>query len=206
MFGSPRRDPGPDVVWPSDAARLAGIARRAQNRATAGAVLVLAHFPETCDRLVASAEAAAWASLEREGDLRAFIGARQPDSIGVSLAAMLQPREPGAAGPPGTLQVMIAERHPLRARDEAVVSAASTLGPAVEVEIHLALEDALFADLDARLGALLERLGLEPDQPIEHAMVTSAVARAQAQIAAAASGDLPAASAEEWLRTNVPGR
>jgi preprotein translocase subunit SecA len=92
---------------------------------------------------------------------------------------------------------------PLRARDQAVVAAASTLGVAVSVEFHLSFDDLLFADIKQRVAPLLERLGMRPDEPIQHAMVSGAVERAQAQLTKRAKGDLPAASAEEWLRTNV---
>jgi len=204
MFGAARIAPGPDVVWRSDAARLDGVTRTAAERSTTGAVLVLVHFPDSLDLLGRSEVASRWGRLERETDVLGFLGGRPLGAIGISLAAMLQPREAGTLEIPGTLHVIVAERHPLRARDEAVVAAASTLSAGVGLEFHLSLDDRIFGGVKARVGPLLARLGAAPDQPIRHAMVATAVARAQAQLARGATGDLPAASAEEWLRINLP--
>jgi hypothetical protein len=54
------------------------------------------------------------------------------------------------------------------------------------------------------VAQILDRLGMGPDDCIESPMVNRRIRDAYRKFAAAATGDQPAYSAEEWIRLNCP--
>jgi hypothetical protein len=78
-------------------------------------------------------------------------------------------------------------------------------GPAVRVwATDAALEDPLLVRVGGvRLAALMEKLGLGPDEPIEHALVTASLANARAKLAETVRNPREAASMEAWFDANV---
>jgi hypothetical protein len=57
--------------------------------------------------------------------------------------------------------------------------------------------------VEVRLAALMEKLGLGPDEPIEHALVTASLAKARAKLAETVRNPREAASMEAWFDANV---
>lgn len=118
-------------------------------------------------------------------------------SIQVTLADSLV--DPPA--PDRQLRVLVAERHPLREHDERVAAWADAA--AGSIAFHVCLEDPLIAAFIGDTEAsLFGKLGLAPDEPIENALVSRAIERAQARVRNRAPNDLPADSAEGWMRAN----
>ena len=78
-------------------------------------------------------------------------------------------------------------------------------GPAERVwATDAALEDPLLVRVgEVRLAALMEKLGLGPDEPIEHALVTASLAKARAKLAETVRNPREAASMEAWFDANV---
>jgi preprotein translocase subunit SecA len=157
--------------------------RRAKLEAlvSAGEVRIVAHFAETRRALQ---------DLARE----------RGRTIQVVLSAGLVP----PPGPDPSLRVVVAERHLLREHDDRVAAwadaAAGSLG------FYLSFDDPVIAAfVDEEAKALFQRLGLGPDEPIESALVARAIQGAQARVRKAAASDLPADSAEGWMRANGLG-
>jgi preprotein translocase subunit SecA len=121
-------------------------------------------------------------------------------TLQVVLSAGLVP--PPAPEP--ALRVVVAERHLLREHDDRVAAwadaAAGSLG------FYISFDDPVIASfLDDEAKALFQKLGLGPDEPIESALVGRAIERAQDRIRKAVANDLPADSAEGWMRANGLG-
>jgi hypothetical protein len=98
-----------------------------------------------------------------------------------------------------TLAVVVAERHPLREHDERVVAWADAA--AGSVVFHVSLEDPPISSfVGDSVRPLLERLGASPEAPLEHALVSRSIEKAQERVKREARVDLPADSAEGWMR------
>jgi hypothetical protein len=186
---------GEDRVWITAEAKLAGIASQvldADKRANKPfATILVAHFANVLQQLQTLIEDG------QSGDNRVL----------VALAETLDPR----AAPlthfeqSGWLQIVVAERHPLRSHDEAIIEFARTLPCRCRVVRHLSLDDPvvrIFAGDSVK--QLLGRLGMSEDEAIESRMVSRRILDAVKKIEQRAAGDLPAGSAEEWLQLNCP--
>jgi hypothetical protein len=55
-----------------------------------------------------------------------------------------------------------------------------------------------------RIKELMIKMGMKEDEPLSHAMITSAIGNAQDKIAKSVITDMRAPSEEEWMRMNVP--
>jgi hypothetical protein len=168
-----------DRVWRALAARDRAIVREASS----SGVLVLCFFEETRDHvrvlLSRAGGAAASASVQLVADARRLSG---------------------------HTHVLLAECHPLPQENRALLQRLRDALPGVVPVCFSALDEPMMKRLGGeRTMQLLDALGLEPDEAIEHAMVTRALANARDKIAARV-GTGPsqrARSMEEWLRLNV---
>jgi preprotein translocase subunit SecA len=77
------------------------------------------------------------------------------------------------------VEVLVAGRHDHRDEDDAVVAFAEPFGPRARVTFYLSLDDPLLREMAGRVKELLERLGMTEDEPVAHAMVSLAIAKAQ---------------------------
>lgn len=100
--------------------------------------------------------------------------------------------------------VIVTERHPLRAHDDAVDAIASKL-PRGSAQVYLlSLDDGLFTAFAPGIKDLMRKLDMPEDEAIEHSMVSKSIANAQAKVAARATGDVEATSFEGWWAANMP--
>jgi hypothetical protein len=174
LFGRrPRAERDEDRVWLTRDAKLRGLLAAAAQGAR-----VIAHFSDTRRALQA---------LARE----------HAQSLEVTLAAGLAP--PPSPNP--ELSVVVAERHPLREHDERLTAWADAA--AGRIGFHVSLEDPLLAVfVGESLRPMLEKLGMTADAPLENGMVSRGIEGAQERVKRQAKADLPADSAEAWLRAN----
>lgn len=106
----------------------------------------------------------------------------------------------------GAFLFILAELWPSGERDEAVREFARALaGGNATIRQHVSLDDRVMARFagDAT-RQLLKKLGMNEDEAIEHPMLADAIRRAQQKIASAASGDGPAANADDWFARYAP--
>ena len=54
-----------------------------------------------------------------------------------------------------------------------------------------------------KIAELMVKMGMQEDEPLNHAMITRAIGQAQEKIAKKCSTDMHAVSEEEWLRANA---
>jgi preprotein translocase subunit SecA len=85
----------------------------------------------------------------------------------------------------GGLHIIATERHEARRIDNQLRGRAGRQGDPGSSRFYLSLEDDLMRIFGSdRISGLMERLGMEEGVPIEHKMVTNAIARAQKQVEA----------------------
>jgi preprotein translocase subunit SecA len=85
----------------------------------------------------------------------------------------------------GGLHIIATERHEARRIDNQLRGRAGRQGDPGSSRFYLSLEDDLMRIFGSdRISGLMQRLGLEEGVPIEHKMVTNAIARAQKQVEA----------------------
>lgn len=166
-----------DRVWVDLDARDRAVVRAARQ----GPVVVLTCFEETRERLRRRLAEAGLA--------------------GVTVAL--------AGGPlPPSGEVLVAERHPDPTVDRELWERFVRERPDLEPVAFCAMDDPLMRRFGGeRTAELMKRMGLEPDEPVEHTLVSQALASARAKVgervgAVGAVGN--ARSMEEWFTLYMP--
>lgn len=184
LFGrsKPAAERGGDHVWTTPSARQRAVARLATAAAGEGRSVVVV-VPA---RAGLEEAMAALTPLGPTGvtDVRSRSALRDglPRSGAVFVALRGELRADVAPRAAGThVEIIVVGRDTHRATDDAIVAFADALGRSARVTFHLTLEDPLLRGLDGRVGEILHRLGASDDEPIVHAFVTKAIARAQAR-------------------------
>lgn len=182
----------PDVIWLTRQARRAGIASKLRelpgSMGTRQAILLVAHFPDQLGELESIA------SQENNRDWTAVVLASDID--GLDIVAALDASH--------HVEILVAERHPLRTRDDRIVEFAGRLPCPSRITFHLSLEDALLRAYSGEwIKNILCKLGMRENDPIESALVSRRLRAAQRKIASLVGRELPAQSAEEWLELNM---
>ena len=189
----PAAPPADDRVWINEAARLAAIVRTAQS----GRVLIVTFFEETQERVAAA--------VQQAGVESATVGFGHSGRLTDGRVVLCAVERVGSLfGPaPADMTVCIAEHHPLPEVNTALLEALATLTSAKPV-FHVALDEPLMRRFAGdRVAALMAQLGIAPDEPVEHPMVSRALANAREKVAAKVRTPQPARSMEEWLRFNL---
>lgn len=183
LFGSKagRAARGEDRVWTSHAARLKGVCREVDalaeaDRSVLAVALTLAALDELCTAL-APRQPVRCADVFAKDALRSSLSKAGSVAIALSgaLSADLKP-----AAEVGT-DILVYGRNDARAADEAIVRFADVLGRNAHIAFHVSLEDPLLQAFGGSIRPILEKLGMREDEPITHAMVTRAIANAQAK-------------------------
>ena len=204
-----------DQVWWNVERKLQGICDEiAATVAAGGAVLVLAHF----EGALAIVEKALRARPIEFQEFSLFDSSKlcQTDGAGkvwAGLARAFQP--PGTRVPDKTaaaraelpLEIVVAEHHPLRSRDEQLIRAAATLACPTQLTFHISLDDPLLTNFGVRsVQQLFKQLGIAQETCLSNSMITAAIRRAQEKIEKQVANDLPAPSIEAWFKYNLPGK
>ena len=181
----------PDNVWISTAAKYKGVrnalaAKAAQDSAM---VALVAHFPDVLRELETIATEHSGA-----GSVRAVL-ARQLSAEGAARFPL---------GADTTLELIVAERHPLRSVDAELNEFAEALPCRCRIAHHLSLDDPLLRFFGSEsIRQLLGRLGATEDEPITHQLITRSIENAQEKIEAKVTNPVDANSAAGWLEVNV---
>jgi preprotein translocase subunit SecA len=123
---------------------------------------------------------------EREAEIIAQAGQKGAVTIATNMAGRGTDIVLGAGVPEmGGLHILGTERHEARRIDNQLRGRSGRQGDPGSSRFYLSLEDDLLRIFGSdRISGLMARLGMEEGQPIEHGMVTKAVANAQAKVEA----------------------
>lgn len=202
-----------DRVWYDSHAKWAGIAREIQNRrAYDRRIVVVAHFPDSladaCDVLDVSG-----VEFHREEHpIRVDELTAEKFELPHTMALLAEQLVDDARHTiedeaQDAVTLLAIERHPLPAPDEQIVEFARRIPGRPRLRFHLALDEPLMLRLGGNwLPAMLQHLGMERTEPIQSAMVSRSLRKAQRHLRDETSLNEPAKSAEEWFRRNCPER
>ena len=194
-----------DKVWYDEATKLEQICVEAARLLTdSEKVLLLSHFEGTVSRL---------ASLLRDRaqeyeqffalnplELCAAAGAK----IWLGAAAAFQKGSRLANSKSGKVTILVADHHPIRSRDQAVIDAAANLPCQADLCFYFSLDDPVMKRFGAdTVKSLFERLGVSKDESISHPLVTAAIRNAQEKIESQVNRAVDTHSAEDWLKYNL---
>ncbi len=185
---------GDDVIWLTQPAKFAGIARAvsllSDSRDPPQAVILAAHFRDCL------------------GEIQKIIDACE---FGIPVTAVAVENftsvSPGKVqlSPSQRIEIIVGERHPLSSRDATVAAFAHNLPCRCNIVFHVSLDDALMKAFAGEwVQNVLKQLGMQEWEAIQSKVVARRIQQAQRQIAKRALGDEPADSAEEWLACNLP--
>jgi hypothetical protein len=173
-----------DRVWMCTETKFAEVQYDIAHR-QASAVLLVAHFDETINRLT---------DLLQENDATPVRIVRAKD-LNPDHAASISLED-------ASIDIVCAERHPLWSEDQQVVDFCESLNCRCSLQYHVAIDSPLikrFIDV-----TILEQLGLRKTESIQSGMISRIIQRAQKQVEAKAVTNLAAGSAEEWFGKNLP--
>ena len=202
-----------DRVWYDCHAKWTGIAREIQSRRTYDRrIVVMAHFPDSlanaCDVFeVSGVEVQRVTDRIRADELMAA-NSELPHTIAILAEQLVDDagRVPEDASQESATLLLI-ERHPLPEPDDRIVEFARQIPGRPRVRFHLALDEPLMLRVGGDwLPAMLQHLGMERTEPIQSAMVSRSLRKAQKALRDETSLNEPAQSAEEWFRRNCPER
>lgn len=176
----------------SHEAKLNGIVRDVLDRTESGgaAVLLVAHFPDLAAELstrVEQLDSAVPTSVVLAGDLERNFGER----LRLDESIMLD--------------LIVAERHPLPAEDDALAVFLDQLPCKCRVGHHLSLDDPLisrFVGPSVRL--LVESIGLKESESIDSSIVSRRIRATQIKIEQESHSNEPAGNASDWFDINMP--
>ncbi len=135
-----------DKVWLSAEARLRGIQRQLAESRYSAAVLLIGHFRDTVAALQTVAQ-------QHKGTVPTTVA--EAENLSTAAAERL------AISSDATVDLIVAERHPLYSSDEAIVKFAEQLPCRATVSFHLALQDPVLHHVAGDwLEAMLHKLGL----------------------------------------------
>jgi len=178
-------------IWLTTGAKFAGVAQDVAQRSGSEtvAILLVAHFPDVLARL--NEIAATPASVP--------VMAVLASDLSVEIATSLNLDESA------TIDIIVAERHPLPSVDERLEQFARELPCRCRFAHHLSLEDPVIKIFAGQwVHGMLEKMGMKEDESLESPMVSRRIKHAQQKIEGRAYGDSVAESAERWLEKNCP--
>jgi hypothetical protein len=104
---------------------------------------------------------------------------------------------------PEALDVCVVEYHPLPHPNRALLEDLASRTPSRPM-FHAALDEPMMLRFGgANILSMMERMGQAPNEPIQHAMVTQAMANARDKVGKKVKVPRGAGSMEEWLERNL---
>jgi preprotein translocase subunit SecA len=195
-----------DKIW-FDAERkfrhIAGELKFARDRGDS--ILVLAHFEATLTALtqVLRANGIEYQRFSLFDGSRLCSRSVAEISVGLARAFPTPQAYPATASPSPGLQIIVAEHHPKRSRDEAVIEAAKSLPCPTGMCFHFSLDDPLLKHFNGdSIQRLVKKMGIDENESLSHPLITTAIRNAQQRIESEVERHLETQSIEDWFRYN----
>jgi hypothetical protein len=211
-----RFTPQDDCVWYDANALRVGAANDALRALASTPVLIITHFPASLDQAESTLQTIGARSTRLKGPFNVAAMCTTLNRLEPRVMALVQsdhlkptltPTDEIAARTTTTnpaLTVIAWERYPLRAKDNALTAFITELNAWLNctLRFHAALDTppmSMFAADTTR--NILQRLGMEETECIQHPMLSKSLAKAQAKVAEKANVDPKpgARSAAEWF-------
>jgi preprotein translocase subunit SecA len=196
-----------DKIWFDEAIKREQICNDVSAAQGSGhGVLLLSHFEATLAQL---------STLLRQKEIRherfsslnpSELCASSPGNVWLGSARGLQLAHEMSSVTEGvSLNIIVAEHHPMQSRDQEVIDAAAKLACKTQLCFYFSLDDPVMKHFGtASVKALFERLGIDKRECISHHLVTRAIRTAQEKIESKVGKDVPTHSVEDWFKYNLP--
>lgn len=192
LLGTARRTVNArDMIWLTRAAKFKGLAETigVAPGLAPDTVILVAHFPDTMEILQLIAEK--WTG--------------QASILAVMAGDLRERLLPLALDESRSIQIIVGERHPHLAKDQAIRDLVKGMSCRFDLVYHIAIDDPTMRPFAGSwVESTLRTLGMKEDEAIESPTVSRRLLAAQKRIAATSTGDVDAASAEEWMARNCP--
>ncbi len=196
-----------DRVWFDSTIKLEQLCRAvADAHPNSRNVVLLSHFESTVSQLTNQLRAAELRFERFSLFDAATVCASGPGRVWIGEARAFQAPNALVSSATGTaVEIIVAEHHPLRTRDEAIIEAATKLSCQAELSFHFSLDDPLMKYFGSTsIQELFTRLGIPRDECISHQFVSTAIRNAQEKIESRAPKDVTTPTVEEWFKYNLP--
>lgn len=98
------------------------------------------------------------------------------------------------------LKIIVPEHHPAYSQEQTLLLHLMPLIPHAQISFFTSLDEPFMKILgNSRITTVLQRMGIQEDENIEHSLVTKSIARTQQKIEKKAAKKIIANSQQEWL-------
>ena len=211
-----------DKVWWDRRRKLQGICEEVvQTHGAGGNILVLAHFDGTLSAVeeglrgrkidferLAQIRLSTLCSASSGGAGKSWSGLARsipaPTAAGNDWGA-IKLQDPIDQSPQTFLNIIVAEHHPLRSRDEQLIASGGEITCEAQLTFHISLDDPLLIHFGVgSIRQLYQRLEVDEETALDNPLITRAISQAQKKIESQVPFDLPAWSIEDWFKHNLP--
>ena len=197
-----------DKVWFDTQRKFAGICADIKELTSQSTnVLVLAHFPSTLNYVQQSLRASfiTYESFS-VADSSLLCSANSGGKVWTGLASAFLPTtsQIGTNSQTNSLQIVVAEHHPISGKDRSLVDSAERLSCGPLISFHISLDDPLMKHFAGdKLTTMMKRMGADENDPISHPFVTNAIQNAQEKIEKQVPRAVATESMDDWFRFNL---
>ena len=195
-----------DKVWFDESTKVQQICTDVATAHLAGrSVLVLSHFEATLSQLSRVLREKGIGHEQFSSFNPVELCANNAGLVWLGSARAFQVTNtmtPSAAG--NGLEIICAEHHPMRSRDQQVIDSAAKLVCDGHLCFHFSLDDPVMKYFGVGpIKALFEQLGMSKGECISHHLVTTAIRSAQEKIESKVGREMPTHSVEDWFKYNL---
>lgn len=197
-----------DKVWFDTRRKFAGMCADIKSLTSQSInVLALAHFPSTLNALQQELRASSvvFESFSlADSSLLCSVNASGKVWTGLARAFLPTTSQIGVASQSNSLQIIVAEHHPISAKDRSLIESVDRLTCSASICFHVSLDDPLMKHFAGdKLATMMKRMGADENEPISHRFVTNAIQNAQEKIEEQVPRDVATESMEDWFRFNL---
>jgi len=192
-----------DKVWFDESRKLEEICAAVSTASGRGSnVLLLSHFESMVAGVTAKLREK---GINHERYSSSDLCSSATGKVWVGLARVFQVGHQTTAPVPGqTIEIIVAEHHPLHSRDREIVDAAAKLSCNAQLTFYFSLDDVVMKYFGAEpIKSLFEVLGVDKNEAISHHLINTAIRNAQEKIESKVGKDLPAHSPADWFHYNL---
>lgn len=177
-----------DIIWKSSAKKIQALTKELSAHATK--TIIITYFPDT-QRDVEQALQMSGIAYSPE--------INSPENVVVASAAVLSRSSRNPVG----YRILFAEHHPSFKKEEALLQRITDGGTNIPVTFYVAMDEPLMQLFGSdRIMSVMEKMGFQEDESIEHTMISTSIQRAQQKIDEQQAFPLEASSAASWLQLN----
>lgn len=202
-----------DVVWFNQLRKFHGLGQALKQKQSQGSVVVIAHFPESLERIAETLQNLAipyevFSTPQDRLAVKSQLLKPRLGEVALVLAEILpEPflNDPYEIDRRITIYFVAIEHYPIESKDKRLEELANSIPFPTELEFHVAFDETilkLFGD-DYTLK-LLTKCHVSEDMPLESNYLTRSLESARVKLSKHITTDIPTQFLAEWYRINLP--